>query len=147
VSKVANILSSVYTSLVPLVLKDSPYKSKVVVLLDRPYKSTDTAYEKIGKALVDPSQQLFKLTATTLEDYLHEDLYAKSGLDKTDTLKEIEKERDYEKKFQLKTKNVRAIAAALTEDDLKYIPEIVSAVEKAHTISLPRPLKAVELSS
>ncbi len=147
VSKVANILSSVYTSLVPLVLKDSPYKSKVVVLLDRPYKSTDPAYEKIGKALVDPSQQLFKLTATTLEDYLHEDLYAKSGLDKTDTLKEIEKERDYEKKFQLKTKNVRAIAAALTEDDLKYIPEIVSAVEKAHTISLPRPLKAVELSS
>ncbi len=128
-------------------MKDSPYKSKVVVLVDRPYKSTDPAYEKIEKALVDPSQQLFKLTATNLEDYLHEDLYAKSGLDKTDTIKEIEKEKDYEKKFQLKTKNVRTIAAALTEDDLKYMPEIVSAVEKALTISLPRPLTAVQLSS
>jgi predicted ATP-dependent endonuclease of OLD family len=144
VSKVANILSSVYTSLVPLVLKDSPYKSKVVVLVDRPYKSTDPAYEKIEKALIDPDQQLFKLTATTLEDYLHEDLYVKSGLDKIDALKEIEKETDYEKIFQLKTKNARTIAAALTEDDLKYIPEIVSAVEKAHTISLPRPLIAVQ---
>lgn len=146
VSKVANILSSVYTSLVPLVLKDSPYKSRVVVIVDRPYELSDPAYEKIGKALVDPTQQLFKLTATTLEDYLHEDLYAKSGLDKTDTIKEIRKETDYEKKFQLKTKNARTIAVSLTEDDLKYIPEIVEAVEKAYTISLPRPLTTAQSS-
>src|SRR6266496_1393744 len=137
VSKVANILSSVYNSLVPLVLKDSPYKSKVVVLVDRLHEPSDPIYEKIERALVDPNQKLFKLTAITLENYLHEDLYAKCGLDKTDTIKEIDKETDYEKKFQLKTKNALTIAAALTVDDLKYIPEIVDAVEKALTISLP----------
>jgi hypothetical protein len=120
VSKVTNILSSVYTSLVPLVLKDSPYKNKVVVLVDRPYESTDPAYEKIVKALVDPSQQLFTLSAPTLEDYLHEDLYIKSGLDKADVIKEIEKEKDYEKKFKLKTTNARTIADALTESERAF---------------------------
>jgi len=144
VSKVANILSSVYNSLIPLVLKDSPYKSKVVVLVDRPYELSDPIYEKIERALADPNQQLFKLTATTLENYLHEDLYTKCGLDKTDTIKEIDKETDYEKKFQLKTKNALTIAAALTVDDLKYIPEIVDGRHTefcvmAHSRKSPRP--------
>lgn len=147
VSKVTNILSSVYTSLVPLVLKDSPYKNKVVVLVDRPYESIDPAYEKIAKALVDPSQQLFTLPATTLEDYLHEDLYAKRGIEKADIIKEIEKEKDYEKKFKLKTINARAVAEVLTVDDLHYLPEMVNTIEKALTISLPRQLTAVQLSS
>src|SRR5260370_18587192 len=136
VSKVANILTSVYTSLVPLVLNDSPYKSKVVVLVDKPYELSDPVYEKIEKALVDPAQQLFKLKSTSLEDYLHEDLYKKAGRDKDEIIKEINKEKDHEKKFLLKTKNAQAIADALTADDLKYIPEIVDAVEKARTISL-----------
>src|SRR5260370_12793057 len=87
VSKVANILTSVYTSLVPLVLNDSPYKSKVVVLVDKPYELSDPVYEKIEKALVDPAQQLFKLKSTSLEDYLHEDLYKKAGRDKDTIIK------------------------------------------------------------
>jgi predicted ATP-dependent endonuclease of OLD family len=50
VSKVTNILSSVYTSLIPVVLKDSPYKNKVIVLVDRQYQSADPVCFLQGKS-------------------------------------------------------------------------------------------------
>jgi hypothetical protein len=133
VDKVPNILSAVYTSLLPLVIKKSPYKDRVVVLIDKPYEASNTTYTKIKNSLTNADQQLFELDSPSLEAYLHEDLYQKCGLDKDEVIREIEREKEYEKKFLLKTANARAIASALTRDDVPYLGIIVNAVKKANT--------------
>jgi len=131
VDKVSNILSAVYISLLPLVIKKSPYKDRVIVLIDKPYDPSNTTYTKIKNALSCPNQQLFELDSTSLETYLHEDLYKKYGCDKDEVIREIEREKEYEKKFLLKTENARAIANVLTKDDLQYLEIMVNAVDKA----------------
>ncbi len=129
VDKVPNILSAIYTNLLPLILGSSPYKDIVVVLIDKPYdKQTNSTYTKIKESV--SLEQLFELTETSLETYLPEDLYIRSSRSKAEVIKEIEKEKDYQKKFQLKTENARAIAAVMTLDDFPSIQIIVDAVDR-----------------
>jgi AAA domain, putative AbiEii toxin, Type IV TA system len=130
VDKIPNILTAIYTNLLPLVIGNSPYKDTVVVLIDKPYdEQANPSYAKIKAAVSD--EQLLELTSTSLESYLPETLYIRSGRDKAEIIREIEKEKDYQKRFQLKTENARAIAGFLTRDDFPDIQIIVDAVNRA----------------
>jgi AAA domain, putative AbiEii toxin, Type IV TA system len=129
VDKVPNILTAIYTNLLPLVIGNSPYKDTIVVLIDKPYdKQTNSTYAKIKAAV--SSEQLLELTDTSLETYLPESLYARSGRNKAEVIRDIEKEQDYQRKFQLKTENARAIAVVLTREDFPNIQIIVDAVDR-----------------
>lgn len=130
ITNVANMLSAVQKTLIPLIVNDSPYASRVVALVDKPNRSPDATYERLQRDLGD---RLFTLTETSLEEYLPDYLYIKCGRDKAADRAELERLKgDYEQLRALKTQIAEAIAGVLVKDDLATIPVFAEAVDKAN---------------
>src|SRR5438876_857351 len=51
IDNVENILNAVYNSVLPFVVSDSPYKDRIVALIDKPNTQGQQTYEKLQRAL------------------------------------------------------------------------------------------------
>lgn len=119
-------------------MNTSPYADKVVVLLDKTKNShTNAKIKDIKNSVKD---RLFVLSEPTIEEYIPEYIFTKSGRKKADDLLEIEESKK-EKKIKTDTglsrlNNIkRQVATAISEtleaSDLDNIPIIRDAIMKA----------------
>ncbi len=76
IDNVENILNAVYNSVLPFVVSDSPYKDRIVALIDQPNTQGQQTYEKLQSVLAD---RLFELSAPSLEEFFPEELYTRCG--------------------------------------------------------------------
>lgn len=128
INNVENILNAVYNSVLPFVVSDSPYKERIVALIDKPNKQGQLTYEKLQKVLSD---RLFELSESSLEEFFPEELYIRCGRVKTDELREIGKAKDHLEKKRLKTELATTIAKTLTRDDLPTFKVFADAIDRA----------------
>ena len=128
IDNVENILNAVYNSVLPFVVSDSPYKDRIVALIDQPNTQGQQTYEKLQKVLKD---RLFELSAPSLEEFFPEELYTRCGRVKADEIREIEKAKDHLEKKRLKTALATAIADTLTIDGLPTFKVFADAIDKA----------------
>src|SRR5262249_34300509 len=109
----------------------SPYKARVVALLDQPPPDKVAVVETIRAELGD---RLVVLGAPSIEESLPEGLYAKADRNKGDDLRTLLelKARDAWRDVQtLKGRIARELANSLEVGDLADLHEVVSAVEIA----------------
>jgi hypothetical protein len=118
----------VYNSVLPFVVSDSPYKDRIVALIDEPNKRGQVTYEKLQKVLQD---HLFVLSASSLEEFYPDELYTRCGKIKADELREIARTKDQLEKKRLKTAIATAIANTLIRDDLVTFKVFADAIDKA----------------
>jgi len=128
IDNVENILNAVYNSVLPFVVSDSPYKNRIVALIDKPNKKGQQTYEKLQNILSD---RLFELSEPSLEEFFPEELYTRCNKIKADELREIAKAKDHMEKKRLKTDLANAIAKTLTRDDLPTFGILVAAIDRA----------------
>jgi energy-coupling factor transporter ATP-binding protein EcfA2 len=128
IDNVENILNAVYNSVLPFVVSDSPYKDRIVALIDQPNTQGQQTYEKLQTMLAD---RLLELSAPSLEEFFPEELYTRCGKVKTDELREMAKAKHHLEKKRLKTALATAIAETLTRDDLSTFNIFAEAIDKA----------------
>lgn len=128
IDNVENILNAVYNSVLPFVVSDSPYKNRIVALIDKPNKQGQQAYEKLHTVLSD---RLFELSKSSLEEFFPEELYIRCGRVKAEELREIAKAKDHLEKKRLKTDLAKTIANTLTRDDLPTFKIFADALDRA----------------
>jgi len=125
-------LQAVESSLLPLVVDDSPYKNRVVALVDQPTSAGQQAkVDALGRILGD---RLFVLDSTDLETYLPEELYRRAGLEKTTVLDELAKLRsgsDPQLLMSRKRDVAKVLAATLVAEDLSQLSTIANAISRA----------------
>ena len=114
--------------LTPYVLKDSYYKDKVVVLIDKPNAQLQPAVDEIRRNVHD---RLFELPEESLEEYLPDDLYTRCGRVKQDEIQKIKAALNYDTKKRLKEAISKDIATHLTASDLPSLTAITNAIDKA----------------
>ena len=114
--------------LTPYVLKDSYYKDKVVVLVDKPNDQLKPTVDELRRNL---HERLFELPEESLEEFLPEELYSRCGRDKQVEIQKIKAAADYETLKRLKTAISRDIADHLTQTDLPTLAAITKAINKA----------------
>lgn len=129
IEKVSNIMNAITDTLTPLVINDSPYKKRVVVLIDKRNTQNKDEVGKIEKELTD---RFFELDVPSLEEYIPEELYIKAGRNKKSDLNEREKvKNEYLKLSKLKKEISNSISSILEESDIEKISIINDAVERA----------------
>lgn len=128
IDNVENILNAVYNSVLPFVVSDSPYKDRIVALIDEPNKQGQQTYEKLQRVLAD---RLFVLSAPSLEEFYPDEIYTRCGRIKADELREIDKAKDHLEKKRLKTALATAIASTLNRDDLATFKVFADAMDMA----------------
>jgi len=128
IDNVENFINAVYNSVLPFVVSDSPYKDRIVALIDKPNTQGQQTYEKLQRALAD---RLFELSAPSLEEFFPDELYSRCGKVKADELREIARARDHLEKKRLKSALATAIASTLTSDDLATFKVFADAIDKA----------------
>jgi hypothetical protein len=135
---IANVkarLQAVENSLIPLVVNDSPYRNRVVALIDEPRSAADRLkVEALARQLGD---RLFTLPTADLETYLAEEFYARAALDKQSVIKELEDlraGRDAQLLMNRKGEVASAVAPTLTAGDLGQLDVIRAAVDRASAL-------------
>jgi ABC-type molybdenum transport system ATPase subunit/photorepair protein PhrA len=127
INNVDRRLSSVLNSLVPLVISDSPYKTKIVALIDRPRDINSPDAAKLVGLL---GNRLVALDAPSLEAEIPATLYDAVGRNKDNDLAELAR-LSREDRESRKTEISNQVAAALTKELLAQLPKIELAVQKA----------------
>jgi energy-coupling factor transporter ATP-binding protein EcfA2 len=127
IDAVRDTVESVYRASVPLIVNDSPYKGRVVALVDEPRNPESQNFKKLDSALGD---RLHILDAPSMEEYMPEAIYAHADRDK-DADRTALANADRLGREALKTEISSALAEALTEADFDSIPTIVLAAQDA----------------
>ena len=133
IARVGRRLSAVEDSLTPLVVNDSPYKGRVVAMIDSPNANETKIVDGIRGTLGD---RLVVLGSTTIEEQLPVELYIAAGRDKTADLAEIEdcrQQGDRTRSEVLKASISRSLSSAMTTEHIE-LPELellVAAVKRA----------------
>lgn len=127
VGRVNNVAAKIEDMLRPI-LAGSPYKEKVVVLVDKPNEECKATVDGIKKYL---KKRCFILKEESLEESLPDELYQRAGLNKVNEMAVIKNEKDYKKLFEKKKEISTKITEILTTEDLETIPEIKEAAEAA----------------
>src|SRR5581483_3499387 len=83
VDAVRDAVEAVLRASLPMVVNDSPYATRVVALIDKPYDAENKNYKKLENAM---RGNLYVLDAPSLEEYLPDQLYATAGRSKDDDL-------------------------------------------------------------
>lgn len=130
-TNIPNRVEAICSVLVPIATNDSPYRRRIVVLVDNIVNNTEQRLAATKRML---GTRFIELSSPSLEDYLPSELYQKAELDKVRKLSDIEEASSRENKDQIKKEISSKIAQKLEIEDLNLIPEIVGAVEKAVTI-------------
>ena len=131
ISNVRSRVSAILNALVPLILSDSPYANKVIVMIDRPNDSEKVLVSELEDQL---HERMHLLPAPSLEEYLPRELYSKAHREKEQDLAELAGHQATGRLSELrrlKKEISEGIAEALEMDDLAAIPEMVSAVDMA----------------
>jgi putative AbiEii toxin of type IV toxin-antitoxin system len=129
IDAVRETIVSVERALLPLVFDDSPYKPKVVALIDAPPAGREALAAEIADELSD---RFFVLDTPSVEEYVHESLYERVGLNRDEVLRELQEMRgSYAEKRSRKAEIAKTIADSLTPDDLDLIPQIRDAARRA----------------
>lgn len=124
-----NAKEAILNALKPLVINDSPYKKKVVVMTDQRNQETANKVQEVQDELTD---RFFELTSPSLEEYLPPELYVKAQRVKDDDKAKLEGfKNNYIEQKKLKKEISDQIAAVMELTDLDTIPIIKDAVEKA----------------
>jgi hypothetical protein len=119
---------AIVNTLTPLTASESPYKKRVVVLVDKAVDENSNLIS-IKKAL---DTRFFSLESHSIEDYIPDELYAAAGRNKVDDQKSIEDaSQDYARLNELKREISNSIAEALTTEHLTSIQKIHDAVRMA----------------
>ena len=126
-----NALSAVEDSLKPLIFANSPYKDRVVVLVDKPNKEPSALLGKL-KAKLD-EDRLFVLKEESLEEQLPEEVYLAAGLDRSNELEKLENAANREERDLIKTNISNKIAQQLTAEhiELEAFNEMKLALKQA----------------
>lgn len=126
---VPNMLNAVCNSLMPLVVNDSPYNSRVVSLVDKPRQTSDYHYKQLENVLKD---RLFTLDQHSLEEYLPGYLYENCNRNKQADIEELKRVKDDREQLNaLKTQISNAIVGILTPEDIENLQIIADAIDKA----------------
>lgn len=129
VEKIGNKIDALFEALLPLIINESPYKSRVVVLIDQKNINNSEKVEELSKEL---GNRLFELNAPSIEEYLSEALYSKAGRNRQSDLDRIEElKNNYNELANLKKEISTKISSVLEESDLSELPIIIQAIEKA----------------
>lgn len=140
INNVSNKFSAVREQALPLIMSASPYSTRVVALIDKCDANDAGQMAAAAKLKSDFSDRLFELDASTIEEYMHEDIYQAAGLDKQDILKQISDIHSNtsmskaEKKIAIdgiKKNTSDKLAASIEQEHLDKMPIIKKAVEKA----------------
>jgi AAA domain, putative AbiEii toxin, Type IV TA system len=116
IANVGNRLSAVEDSLIPLVVSDSPYKARVVALIDKPNSNENGIALRLREGLND---RLIVCDQTSLEEQLPESLYHEAGRDKTaDLLRLADLRKDRKASNTLKREIAEALATKMNRDHL-----------------------------
>ncbi len=131
-SGLANVpptLEAVSRMLTPVVMKDSPYARKVVAMIDQSGDPPPPAVAELRKVL---DSRFFELDQPSMEAYIPEGIYARSGRNKAKDLQTIAKLRsNYQELNSFKRTLSQQIAGQLSGEDLEVLPIIAAAVRKA----------------
>lgn len=129
VSAANNYRQAFEACLTPYVLKESHYKDRVVVLVDKPNAQIKPIVDDFKKELGD---RLFELPDESLEEYLSEELYKRAGRDKQSDVARIAQIRtDYQQLKVLKAEISTQIAGVLNETDLASLSPLTDVINKA----------------
>lgn len=131
VSTVNSYRTAFEACLTPYVLRNSHYKDKVVVLIDKANEDTRLTVDMIKQEIGD---RLFTLPTESLEEYIDESLYIRAERDKNldiQKLEEYKESKDYVKESELKKEISEEIAKILVKEDLNFFQEITTAISKA----------------
>lgn len=130
IENVGNILYAVSNNITPFIVNDSPYKSRVVALIDKPHDTSEFHYTELKRVLGD---RLYELQARSLEEYLPASLYEKCELNKEEVIEKIKQAKnDHNQVSAIKAEVSNKIAGSLTVEDLPKIPTIADAIDKAN---------------
>jgi predicted ATP-dependent endonuclease of OLD family len=122
VERASQMLDAVRRTLVPLVVHDSPYSKRVVVLVDQPREKK--TLDGLQRSL---DGRLFVLPAESLEDFLPADLYQRAGMNKQTVNDEIARAANYAQRAAIKERVSSAIAHILVQSDLASLGPIHDA--------------------
>src|SRR6266446_2922506 len=129
VENVGNILHAVSNNITPFVVNDSPYKSRVVALIDKPRDTSEYHYTELKRVL---RRRLFERQAYSLEEYLPAYLYEKCELNKEEVIEKIKQAKnDHDQVSAIKAEVSNKIASVLTIEDIPNIQTIADAIDKA----------------
>ncbi len=124
--KIESTKEKIIETLRPLVLKESPYRERVVVLADRRNSSNESRAEEICRQI---GQRYCELDTPSIEEYLPEELYARAGRDREQDLKQLESlKSNYESLRERKRAISTAIASVIEISDLDKLPVIAEAI-------------------
>lgn len=134
VGAVGETVKSVVRALVPLIVNDSPYARRVVALIDKPSEEHASTLAKLRSDLGD---RLFELDASSMEEYLPEELYVRAGRSKGHDLQQLNASSGkWSDMADLKREISESIAAVLSLDDLEHIPVVRNAVKAARELAV-----------
>ena len=142
IDNIQDSFKAIRNTLVPLVVGESPYSKRVVVLADNPPQQSASSFETLKGQL---KERCILLKESSVEEHLPEVLYRKANLEKAtviatlsqlkeahrhgqkgETLKQLE---DYKKLVS------NSIASTLSHDDLELLPTIAGAVKLAEKMA------------
>ncbi|MCX6811764.1 MAG: AAA family ATPase [Candidatus Berkelbacteria bacterium] len=127
-TKTKKTLSAIEDNLKPLLAINSPYKERVVVMIDNQGKNNPVV-ASLKEYLKD---HLVELDKQSIEEYVDPSIYEKSGLVKDEVINNIRTNKSNQKELNEIKKDVSSkIAESLTPEDLEKIPLIKEAAEKA----------------
>lgn len=143
IDNVSDTYRAIKNTLIPLLTSDSPYSKRVVLLIDKPIERIgERVVEELSKAL---GGRCVVLDVSSIEEYIPENIYKKSGRNKSDDLQQIEEikkrvnhgDREAFGRLRgLKKEISSALASVLTEEELDGIPIVRDAVKLAKEKSL-----------
>ena len=136
-SNVDYLYTALSQTLVPLISGTTPYKDKVVVLIDNKNDINVKDFEDLQQMF---GERFFHLEQKSLEEYLPEYLYIKAGRKKEEDLAFLcDKEKSYIDKEKLKMKISKELACKIQKGDLENLSVIVRALNKASGKKLEEP--------
>lgn len=127
--QVKNLAIAVENNIKPLVVGTSPYKNKVVVLVDSSV-GTELKEDAYIKTMISEGR-FIELNAASLEEYIPEELYSLISLEKSHVRDQINTSR-YDQKKAIKEDVSKKIAEKIDSVDIArtHLGKIVEAVEK-----------------
>lgn len=136
-SKVIGTISAVMTSLVPLVVNDSPYASRVVTLIDQPSGSNVALANRLSETLGD---RLYVLDETSIEQAVPDEWYLSANRDKAadlNSLVQLKQSGRIEELRQLKRSISSQLSSVMTVELLETVPRLRDAVVRAAVLGSP----------
>lgn len=129
VANIKNTKKAIEETLKPVIITKSPYKDRVVCLIDKRNSSNSEIVKKLKKTLKD---RLIELKTESIEDYIPPALYKKVGRGKKQDSIELNRlKTNFDESAKIKKQISTEISKVINKKDLKTLPELDDLVEKS----------------